>query len=51
MIEHIVHVFIILEMFLNASQSFLAQWQVVEFVLEDDSRVIQTIGEQGVACL
>ena len=51
MIEHIVHVFIILEMFLNASQGFLAQWQVVELVLEDDSRVIQTIGEQGVACL
>ena len=51
MIEHIVHVLIFLEMFLNASQGLLAQWQVVELVFEDDSRVIQTVGEQGVACL
>ena len=49
MVQHIVQMLIILVLVLYAPQGFLAQCEIVEFVLENDTRMVEPIGQHLVA--
>ena len=52
MVVHLVHVFVVRILVGDAHQVFLTQSQVVEFILEDHTRMEESVADDGIAgCL